>query len=152
MNLNLELLEKDINYGLTKEKEIEKTIKHYFKMDWFEKLSMFHPMDYEGKSLGFGRFKYYFEIKSRRFKHDKYKTTMIGKNKIDYANKYPYDNYYFFYYYFVFVFEDGIYYYEYNIEDKLKSSIGGRTDRGVDEVKQYYYIPIKKLIKIEFYG
>jgi hypothetical protein len=91
-------------------------------------------------------FKYnnkYFEIKSRRFNHNKYKTTMIGKNKIDFANKYP-DNTF----YFVFVFEDGIYYYKYNIEDKLTSAIGGRWDRGIDELKKYIYIPINYLIKI----
>jgi hypothetical protein len=68
---------------------------------------------------------------------------MIGKNKIDYAQKYN-DNTY----YFIFVFEDGIYYYKYNINDKLKSSIGGRNDRGTSEYKPYYYIPINYLIKI----
>ena len=145
MNLNYELLEKDIEYGLTKEKEVEQIIKKYFRMDWFEKLSKFHPMDYEGRRFGFEGWKYYFEIKSRRFNHDKYKTTIIGKNKIAYCDKYPDDVYF-----FIFVFEDGIFYYFYSYAErnKLKSSICGRSDRGLEEYKLYYHIPIEKLQKI----
>ena len=136
MNLNLELLENDVNYGLLKEEEIRQTIKRFFNLDQFLKLSQFHTMDFKSHNK-------YFEIKSRRFSHNKYKTTMIGKNKVDYAqtNK---DNTF----YFIFVFDDGIYYYKYNTDDKLELNIGGRCDRGGDEYKLYYYIPINFLVKI----
>lgn len=142
MNLNLELLEKDVNYGLLKEEEIKIILENYFKnlstnCEKFKKLSIFHPMDFS-----FGN--YYFEIKSRRCKYNKYKTTMIGFNKIQYANK-VYNNKYTI---FIFVFEDGIFYYKYNKDDNFETSIGGRTDRGIDEIKLYYYIPIEKLIQI----
>ncbi len=136
MNLNLEHLEKDVNYGLLKEQEIKATLENYFNCEELTKLSKFHQMDFTSNNK-------YFEIKSRRFNHNKYKTTMIGKNKIDYANKYPDKTFY-----FIFVFDDGIYYYKYNIEDKLETSIGGRCDRGINEYKLYYYIPINYLIKI----
>lgn len=136
MNLNLELLEKDVNYGLLKEDEIKQNLIDFFKLDELIKLSKFHTMDFKSDNK-------YFEIKSRRFNHNKYETTMIGKNKIDYAQKYN-DNTY----YFIFVFEDGIYYYKYNINDKLECYIGGRKDRGKSEYKPYYYIPINYLIKL----
>ena len=136
MNLNLELLEKDVNYGLLKEEEIKETIKEFFNLDDLIKLSKFHTMDFKSNNK-------YFEIKSRRFNHNKYDTTMIGKNKIDYALKNPDETFY-----FVFVFEDGIYYYKYNIKDKLEPNMGGRNDRGKNEYKLYYYIPVNFLIKI----
>lgn len=144
MNLNFELLEKDIKYGLSKENEIENILKSYFNMDLFEKLSTFHPMDFKGKSLGCETLDYYFEIKSRRCNHDKYKSTMIGKNKIDFANKNTNG-----FFYFIFVFEDGIFYYKYNPLDKFETTIGGRFDRGRNELKPYFYIPIENLQKLE---
>jgi hypothetical protein len=138
MNLNLELLEKDIRFGLLKEEEIKLILKDHFEMENdLIKLSTFHPMDFISGNN-------YFEIKSRRFSHNKYKTTMVGKNKIEYAKKVCKDKNSF----FIFVFEDGIYYYIYDINDNFLSTIGGRNDRGKDEYKLYYYIPINELIKI----
>lgn len=138
MNLNLELLEKDIQFGLLKEEEIKLILKDHFEMENdLIKLSTFHPMDFISGNN-------YFEIKSRRFNHNKYKSTMVGKNKIEYAKKVCKDKTCF----FIFVFEDGIYYYIYDINDNFLSTIGGRNDRGKDEYKLYYYIPLNELIKI----
>jgi len=53
----------------------------------------------------------YYEIKSRNNTYKKYPTTMVGYNKIEFANKLSKSVY------FVFKFTDGIYYYEY---DKTK--------------------------------
>jgi hypothetical protein len=122
--------------GRLNEDYIEDVICTHFKYPKIKKLDRFHPMDfyYDGN---------YFEIKARQFKHDKYITTMLGYNKIKWANNHKDYNIY-----FVFVFDDGDYYYKYNPEDIFETSLGGRVDRGQNEIKLYYYIPINKLIKI----
>lgn len=102
------------------------------------KTDKFHPMDFIDEQSN------YYEIKSRRNKYNKYNTTMITKNKIKFCKNNPAKNYY-----FVFCFSDGDYIYQYNPKDYLQFGLGGRTDRGIDEIKQYCYIPIELLKKIE---
>lgn len=85
------------------------------------------------------------EVKKRNNNHDKYSTTMIGENKYIRANHYYKKDYKVL---FVFIFTNGTYYYEYCAED-IKAKIGGRRDRGIKEYKNYIYIPIEKLKKIE---
>lgn len=137
----IQRVEKDVNYGLAKECEVKSILQSYFNVK-LTKLSLFHPLDFMDETLTT-----FFEIKSRRLNHDKYNTMMIGKNKIEYIEKnYKTNNSY----YFIFVCVDGIFYYKYDKEDKLKVSIGGRNDRGKNEYKHYYYIPVNKLIKIIF--
>lgn len=83
------------------------------------------------------------ELKSRRNNHNTYPTTMVGYNKIEHANKFPEKEAY-----FCFCFLDGLYCYKYNKDDKLEVRLGGRRDRGKDEIKEYCYIPISLLRKI----
>ena len=52
----------------------------------------------------------YIELKTRSFEHTKYPDTMIGLNKIKYAQANPDKEFY-----FVFAFTDGLYYYKYKI-------------------------------------
>jgi hypothetical protein len=85
--------------------------------------------------------KAYYEIKARRNNYKTYPTTMIGYNKILFAQQSNKDVY------FIFSFNDGDYYYKYNINDKFIINIGGRNDRGKQEYKKYYFIPIEKLNK-----
>jgi len=85
----------------------------------------------------------FYEIKSRNCTFDRYPTTMVGKNKIDFANTLPDRKFY-----FIFCFKDGDYIYEYDKNNKLYFELGGRCDRGRDEYKQYCYIPIRYLEKI----
>ena len=85
----------------------------------------------------------YIELKTRSFEHTKYPDTMIGLNKIKYAQGNPDKEYY-----FVFAFTDGLYYYKYNPDDKLNYRKGGRVDRGYKEIKEYAYIPIYLLTYI----
>ena len=54
----------------------------------------------------------YIELKTRSFEHTKYPDTMIGLNKIKYAQANPDKEFY-----FVFAFTDGLYYYKYNPDD-----------------------------------
>ncbi len=131
-------LEQDLLLGNLNEDYIKDVLCEHFKFFDLLKLDKFHPFDF--KSLDTGEL---FEVKSRRFNHNKYNTTMIGYNKVDYIRKYSIKTAY-----FVFVFEDGNYYYKFNPDDKFETCIGGRSDRGISEYKKYYYIPINKLIKI----
>jgi hypothetical protein len=85
------------------------------------------------------------EVKNRNNEYSKYPTTMIGENKYVKADYYYNKEYKVL---FVFIFTDGSYYYEYCGED-IKAKIGGRRDRGIKEYKNYIYIPIEKLKKID---
>ena len=61
-----------------------------------------HIFDYIGDNK-------YIELKTRSFEHSKYPDTMIGLNKIEYAQSNPDKEFY-----FVFAFTNGLYYYKYN--------------------------------------
>ena len=129
--------EYDAYFGALNEDYAEMIIKEKWNIQNLNKLDKYHRMDFHDILTNT-----YFEIKSRRFKHSKFKTTMIGYDKIIYAQSLNTDVY------FIFIFEDGEYYYKYNSNDNFLFTIGGRNDRGRGEYKQYYYIPISKLIKI----
>jgi hypothetical protein len=153
MNINLELLEKDLNYGKLKEDEINLILKHKWQCSDIVKTSVFHPFDFyidcacpnfDSNGKVWNHFSScYIEVKSRRNEYSKYPTTMVGYNKIEYARKFP-DKFFV----FIFVFTDGIYCYWFNPNDKFETTMGGRVDRGKVESKLYYYIPIEKLEKI----
>jgi hypothetical protein len=85
----------------------------------------------------------YIELKTRSFENTKYPDTMIGLNKIKYAQDNPDKEFY-----FVFAFTNGVYYWKYNADDKLNYRKGGRVDRGYKEIKEYAYIPIHLLKNI----
>jgi hypothetical protein len=86
----------------------------------------------------------YFEVKTRNNEYNKYPSTMVGYNKIEFANKLDKSVY------FVFNFTDGVYYYKYDITKlkELEIKQGGRRDRGRYEYKAYCYIKIELLTKI----
>lgn len=90
--------------------------------------------------------KTYLELKSRNCNHNKFNDIMIGENKIQFALKTKRDVI------FAFNFLDGIYFYKFNKEDisnnKINFRLGGRTDRGRDEIKRYAYISRDLLEKI----
>ena len=53
--------------------------------------------------------------------------------------------------YFFFKFTDGCYGWKYDINTILPQRLGGRCDRGRDEIKEYNYIPIS-LLTLECLG
>lgn len=118
----------------------EDLIQLYFEEKFNVKLirtAQFNEMDFIDENKTF-----YLEIKSRNINHNKYYSTMIGYNKIQYAEKKKKDVY------FIFAFTDGNYYYKYNNKDNFDVQIGGRKDRGCAEYKKYYFIPVHKLTKM----
>ena len=135
MNIYSEKLNNDVTYGLEKEQEVKSLLENKFDTK-LEKLSVFDPMDFKDNKGNF------FEIKSRRCNHDKYPTTMIGINKINEAKDHPDNNYF-----FVFVFLDGVYYYQY--DGMYMVQAGGRNDRCKNEYKPYAFIPVSMLKSVD---
>ena len=125
----------DLDFGMKKEiSEIGK-IRNRFSNS-LKPTNNFFVFDYVSTDC-------YVELKSRRNKLNTYPDTMVGKNKLNYAETADRPVY------FVFSFIDGLYYWKYNKEDiqngGVRFSIGGRCDRGREEYKQYAYISTKIL-------
>ena len=97
----------------------------------------FHLFDYYNDE-------YLVELKARRNDYAKYPTTMVGLNKIDKAKREQFKKCM-----FCFKFFDGLYYHLYDSKMKYEIKKGGRCDRGCPEIKDYVYIPIAKLIRID---
>ena len=133
----MNLFKIDEDFGTLNEMKAEEYIPLYFKQTTLKKLSKFNKFDFEGDTA-------LFEIKTRRNKLADYPTTMVGYNKILQAQKCEKDVF------FIFQFTDGNYYYKYNRCEIFEIKKGGRYDRGKPESNYYYYIPIEKLIKINF--
>jgi len=127
--------------GIALEKHLHKIIEDDLKT----KLIMteyYDVFDYINKDRSI-----YVELKGRGCCKTKYPTTMIGKNKVDEADLLLKTQARIFFY---FSFLDGLFKFQYTKElrSKLKLALGGRTDRGRDETKMYYYIPINLLKKV----
>jgi hypothetical protein len=125
----------DLDFGMKKEiSELDK-IRNRFSNS-LKPTKDFFVFDYVSKDC-------YVELKSRRNKLNTYPDTMVGKNKMDYAETADRPVY------FVFSFIDGLYYWKYNKEDiqngNVRFSVGGRCDRGREEYKTYAYISTKIL-------
>ena len=127
---------RDIQQGLENEKKIFDVIKEKWNISQLTKTSEFYELDFVDEN------NVYYEVKSRTNNYNKYPTTMIGLNKIEFIKNNNLECI------FVFAFTDGNYYYKYNKDDEIIINNGGRKDRGKIEYKPYAYIPINKLIKI----
>jgi len=123
----------DLLMGDMNEELIQIEFKDKFNID-LTKSSKFDIMDYTDESNNI-----YVEIKSRNFKYNKYPTTMIGLNKLEFAKDCKKVCY------FIFSFTDGNYYYKYDSKDSFDVKYTGRTDRGYIEYKKHCFIPIYKL-------
>ena len=129
------MFKKDYSFGVKKEIELLPIIKNYFNDDSIIQLDRFNIFDFKGDNK-------YIELKSRNNNYNKYPTTMIGYNKIKKSLELNEDIY------FIFNFVDGLYYYKFDKNIQLEIKQGGRCDRGIKEIKDYYYIPIELLKKI----
>jgi hypothetical protein len=125
---------KDLEFGFSNENKYFELIKKTFDIN-LERTTKNYIFDYESdKTL--------VELKSRRCDSNTYPTTMVGENKIKYAEKSTKDVY------FVFAFNDGVYYWKYDKNVELKIDVGGRMDRGRLELNKYAYIKKELLKKI----
>ena len=96
----------------------------------------YHPYDYFFE-------KSFIELKTRRVRHDCYKTTIIPLSKVKRMKK-GYN------YYFAFSFLDGLYIFKYD-EDLVRLGRGGRCDRGCEEWGDYIHIDYRDLTCIVEY-
>ena len=125
----------DVCFGSSCESDLFQDIKNRFGADVVKSANKYAVYD-------FGNDDVFIEVKSRRTPKNRYPDTMIGYNKIRYFLDNPNKKSY-----CVFNFTDGAYYVEVNQETVYDFRIGsgGRRDRGHDEIKQYYFIPVKLL-------
>ena len=124
-------------FGQEKEKELLPILSKYFNFVLKPKHRYF-VFDYECDTA-------FIELKSRRGIRTEYPTTIVGKNKIDYADKCNKDVY------FVFNFSDGLFYWKYDKEEigkRVKIGLCGRVDRGKREIKEYCFVDVELLISI----
>ena len=129
MNLN------DYNVGLQYEVQILPFLQVYFNDKTIVQLDRFNVFDFKGENK-------YLELKTRKCSVKTYPTTMIGVNKVERAKSLN-ENVY-----FIFQFTDGVYCWKYDKNIQLMKREGGRTDRGYNEIKQYFFISTQLLIKI----
>lgn len=127
----------DNSFGLNEENLILPILEKYFKETISKSTNKYEKWDGASETT-------LYEIKSRTNKHNAFNDTIIGANKILETDKTQI---------FIFNFIDGIYYIKYDksLFDTFPNSPFVRNEREdiVDTIKQYYYIPIKKLTLIE---
>ena len=125
----------DLVFGKLKEVEIKEILEGFFNTK-LNTSSKYNLIDFYNDDI-------YIELKSRRNTYQKYNTTIIGSNKIDYVktlNKKCY---------FVFCYLDGLYYIEYsNIFDSFDLCEEYIFRDGKKELKTNYHIPIECLKRI----
>ncbi len=126
---------KDQKIGDEGELYVKEVLEKYLG-EKLDKTEPWHNYDLKGENL-------YIEIKTRRCKSNKYKSLYFSKAKYDFIKKNP--NYS---YKFVYNLYDGIYLWNYNEAD-IFFSVGGRTDRGKNEIKTLCNIPTKLLKKVK---
>ena len=125
----------DLVFGKLKENEIKEILEQYFNTT-LQTTSKYNLIDFQNEDL-------YIELKSRRNTYSKFDSTIIGKNKIDYAkslNKKVI---------FVFNFIDGLYYIEYSpLFDSFDLCEQYILRDNKKELKTNYHIPINLLKRI----
>jgi len=126
---------KDYQFGISKEFEILPMISKYFKSNIIRSKEKFNKYDYYD-------FTCKYELKSRNNKYDTYPTTLIAVDKVINDDLI-----------FLFNFIDGLYYIKYdetlfNTFEK-KPFVRNKRDGYNDIEKEYFFIPIEKLTKIE---
>lgn len=130
-------LEGDLAFGKKSESEEYQLIKQ-LDPELIKTPNEYDLFDYESPNS-------FVELKTRTFEMMKYPTTIVGTNKIKYAEEHPEKDFY-----FCFKFTDGLFYSKYNKEvySKFKKTKCKREDRGKIEIMEVINIPIKFLCKI----
>jgi hypothetical protein len=126
----------DYIYGIHKENESFSKLQKQFGKTLKKVKGKYSRFDFEGENM-------LVELKSRRCSVKKFRDTMVGLNKLEYARKHPEKDIY-----FCFNFEEGLFYHKYDPEREYSVREAGRTDRGRDEMKTYFFIDCENLIKV----
>lgn len=126
-------------FGNQKEEEAFVVLKRVLGISNLMRCNKWFVMDFKSDDC-------YIELKGRRCSSTQYKDTMVGKNKVDYADTCGKDVY------FCFSFSDGLFYWKYDREEigrNVRFGRGGRNDRGAPEFKEYAFINTSLLTKID---
>ena len=126
----------DFDFGKKSEEELYSLIKDTFDPNLKPSADKYALFDFESPNTSV-------ELKTRRCASNTYPDTMIGLNKIEYANKNSDKTII-----FCFRFTDGLYYFKHQEEYDYNVKYGGRYDRGRKEVKKYCYIKRENLTKV----
>jgi len=125
----------DLVFGKLKEVEIKEILEGFFNTK-LNTSSKYNLIDFYNDDI-------YIELKSRRNTYQKYNTTIIGSNKIDYVKTLNKKSL------FVFNFIDGLYYIEYSpLFDSFDLCEEYILRDGKKELKTNYHIPIECLKRI----
>ena len=132
-----QLFKKDYNRGKLNEKRVVKFLNENTCYKYYLERNNFSLMDFKI----YGEPNRLDELKSREINHDDFPTAIIGKQKIEQAIKNHETKKYQFWY----LYKDGLFYYDFKIEDinnkKIFLDWWKRTNRGKLEKKLVYYIP-----------
>lgn len=130
---------KELNNAEKQETYIKPVLEKYFNVK-LQKLDQFNLFDFVSDDK-----KLYIEMKTRNCNLEHYNTSIVGKNKLDEASKLSKHNITVI---FIFKFIDGTFYHIYDKDYNYIIKKCGRTDRGINEIKNYCFINTKDLIKI----
>jgi hypothetical protein len=130
----------DYEMGVLKERELHSTLEKFFGCVFEKPSNKYSVFDFFSE-------KCYMEVKTRRNNWKTYPSTIVGKNKLDFAKSIKDRPVY-----FCFQFQDGLFYWIYNELDIENGYVvfgeGGRNDRGRNEYKTYAYLDVLKLKRI----
>lgn len=131
-----EKYKKDVKDGLNAEIECKERLENIFgKLESSDRYCFYD----------FSNDEYLIELKSRKCNHDTYPTAMINHPKIiKWKTNYPNKKFI-----SAFLYKDGLYYWEYNVDELSHIGTTGRTDRGCIESYEMVYFDYKHLIKIK---
>lgn len=129
---------KDLQFGLEAEDKILSILQNKVDIN-ITPTPQFHSFDYFCAST-----KTYYELKTRRNKHDTYPDTMCGYNKLKFAKEHPENKYV-----FLFNFTDGLFYHNWDTNKTYDIKTAGRYDRGRPELNEYFYINKNDLANFE---
>jgi len=133
----------DVKAGTINEQRVLPVINNFFNCKFSHTTDKYNPIDFRCDKE-----KILVEVKTINNKHDGYYQLMIGNNKIQHALKYIGCDWDF---YIVFSCRDGDYIYQLTKDRYDRKNIRkcGRTDRGFNEIKDYYFINNNLLQQID---
>ena len=133
-------LKADLAFGEKSEEANTTKLNCIFKKNFIRR-GGFSTIDYDDGAT------FFVELKTRRIKHDRYETALIGGNKVDTARNNPNRTYW-----FCFNYEDGIFGLEYSKElfDTFERTMYSRGDRPDyhNKPQDTIFIPYKLLKKL----
>jgi len=128
----------DLQFGMDMEDRVLTLLKEKVNKNIIQ-TPKYHSFDYLDASNNT-----FYELKTRRVKHDTYGDTMCGYCKLKFAKENTDNNYI-----FLFKFTDGLYYHKWDKYKHYDMRAGGRCDRGKVEISNYFYIKKEDLKKFE---